>query len=749
MPWLESRSSQVRTLRRFTAGRKPVQTVQENMCTLEIIKPADGSRLVSDGQETVLIGQPPEVLKGLMLKNIQRFDTLVLTDCKERDGSLLNNIEFPLYYFLFNGSAPNEHCKLNLVGVASDITRVLRLLRLTLLGPSSAELEAWGTDPVLQREWLGAARHLALKDGTGQVRSIEDYFNSIPFVDGVAYTPRFRIVAAGANRYELSSMSGSAMVDLNDDVLINPPYRVQTDYVPRDLVKLGLEILGSASGFTANEPCTGLALCYNGDYILIDSIPYLDKHLFARGISKNQISAVFLTHLHDDHCALFPLILMPHKVQIITTRAIFCMAMEKLSCHLNWTPAVMEEYFEFVEVVPGRTVNYYGLDITAHVTVHSIPTIGATFSATHKGQQKRICVIGDNHGMSAIRTMVDEGIVSRETHDALQRIYTERFDLLVADGGAGAIHGNPADALGSDAERVVFVHVEHLSSRFNTTFSLASSGKRYTVLDGDAGIYTSLMNHYLSVWLGEPLSNRWARSILAEEEIRRYNAGDVIMVQEARTRGYVFLILTGYCEVVSSDGDSLHTVAQLQAGEIIGEMAVVTGSRKRNASVVASSPVTLCVFSEDTFNAFITSEGLRDKLLARWDIRRELKCLPQFAQLISTVLEKLAHCARHDVVAAGASYAMTDDCWYLLVSGTGDAEDKPVVAGDEFGCRPFTTTKFALLRATSECRVIRLPWADVERFLASVPQFSYLLRRYRTETPGFRADWLRGDVPTW
>lgn len=719
------------------------------MDTLEVIKPADGSRIVCGNGETVLIGQPPEVLKGLLLKKIQRFDTLVLADCKERDGSLLNNLEFPLYYFLFVGGGAGDGRKLNLVGEASDITRILRLLRLTLLGPSGEELQAWGVDAVLQREWLASARYLALKDGQGQVRPIEDYFNPIPFVDGVAHTSRFRIAARGANRYELSSASGAAAVDLNDDVVINPPYRVQTDCVPRDLVKLGLEILGSASGFTANEPCTGLALCYNGDYILIDSIPYLDKHLFARGISKNQVSAVFLTHLHDDHCALFPLILMPRKVQIITTRAIFCMAMEKLSCHLNWKREVIEEYFEFVEVVPGKPLNYYGLEVLAHVTVHSIPTIGATFSTTHRGQQKRICVIGDNHGMAAIRAMVGEGIVSRDTYETLQHIYTERFDLLVADGGAGAIHGDPADALRSDAERVVFVHVEHLSNRFNTTFSLASSGKRYTVLDGDAGIYTSLMNHYLSVWLGEPLSNRWARSILAEEEIRRYNAGDVIMVQEARTRGYVFLILTGYCEVVTSDGDSLKVIAQLQAGEVIGEMAVVTGSRKRNASVVASSPVTLCVFSEETFDAFITSEGLRDKLLARWEIRRELKRLPQFAQLISTVLEKLAHRAQLDSVAAGASYAMTGDSWYLIISGTGDADGHAIAPGDEFGLRPFSTAKFAILRATDVCKVAKLQWDHVEGFLGSIPQFSYLLRRYRAESPHFRADWLRGEVPVW
>ena len=103
-------------------------------------------------------------------------------------------------------------------------------------------------------------------------------------------------------------------------------------------------------------------------------------------------------------------------------------------------------------------------------------------------------MIGDNHGMSAIKEMVKAGIVGKETYKKLQNIFTTRFDLLVADGGAGAIHGDPADALKSDSDRVVFVHVEHLSNKFNTTFSMASSGKRYTVMDGDSSIYTSLIN---------------------------------------------------------------------------------------------------------------------------------------------------------------------------------------------------------------------------------------------------------------
>ncbi len=712
---------------------------------LEIIKPADGSRVVRDAEHTILFGQPPEVLKGLLLKQVRNIDTLVLIDTREQDGSLLNNLEFPLYYFLFVGKGSQPGAKLNLVGDAGEISRILRLLQLTLLGPSQAELQRWQTPQWLQREWLQAAQFLALKGPDGRVREISSFFNVIAFNNDEAQVGNFTIRHTAHDCYEVSSAQARMEVDLRGDVVINPPYQLQTDSIPRELVKLGLEILGSASGFTANEPCTGLALCYNGDYILIDSIPYLDKHLFARGISKNQVKAVFVTHLHDDHCALFPLILMPEKVEILTTREIYEMAREKLCCHLNFTREVVDSFFNFRELIPNQSINYYGLTITAHITVHSVPTIGATFTTTSKGLTKSICIIGDNTGMDTINKMVEQGVTGMDTYRKLQHIYTERFDLVVADGGAGAIHGDPADALKSDAERVVFVHVEHLSNRFNTTFSLASSGKRYTVLGEDGGIHTSLMNHYLSVWLGEPLSNRWSRSILAEQEIRRYNAGDVLMVQDAKTRGYVFLILTGYCEVVTYDGEKLHSLAQLQAGEIIGEMAIITGSRKRNASVVASSPVTVCVFSEEIFDSFITSEGHRDKLLTRWQLRLWLRQLPQFRELVSTVLEKLAHAGTTLDLTAGQDLVPTTDNWYLLVEGSGSCGGEQSLSSQELGFVPFAQACLDRFHADTDCRFICIARTKLEYFMQAVPQFSYLMRKHRSNLH-CNAQWQLGPV---
>ncbi|MBT4162260.1 MAG: MBL fold metallo-hydrolase, partial [Gammaproteobacteria bacterium] len=435
--------------------------------------PAQGSRIVNGGDDVILFGQPPEVLKGLLVNNVTGFESLVLTDIREKDGSLINNLEFPIYFFLFVMNGLSQGKKLNLVGEADDISQALRLLRFTLMGPTRQELDSWNTETPLKEEWLAVADAIALKYENGNTIPVEEFFTAKPFIDGQVEIGELTIQHLGQDHYQVSNADGDVEVNLNQDFEIQPCYQVQQDYIPGGLVKLGLEILGGASGFTPEEPCTGLALCYNGDYILIDSIPFLDQHLFARGISKNQVSAVFLTHLHDDHCAMFPLMLMPHKVEVITTREIFYMAMEKLACSLGWSAKAVSEHFKLIEIHPGEELNYFGLSILPHVTVHSIPTIGATFKTIHKGYERQICIVGDNHTMTTIRELHKQGHVRDETMQNLERIYTDRFSLLVADGGAGAIHGDPADALTSDADRVVFVHVERLPNEFDTTFSLA------------------------------------------------------------------------------------------------------------------------------------------------------------------------------------------------------------------------------------------------------------------------------------
>ena len=724
------------------------------MAEPQVLTPAAGSRIVTGDAEVILFGQPPEVLKGLLREGISRFDTLVLTDTREKSSSLLNNLEFPLYFFLFVAKGLAEKRKLNLVGDAESISQALRLLRYTLLGPTPEELDNWDTEDALKNEWLGVSEAVAIKNDAGKAMKVEEFFNLVPFVNNEAIAGDFVIEHKGVDRYLVANRGGDVYIDLNEDAEVIPPYPVPIDYVPGGLAKLGIEVLGGASGFSTEEPCTGLALCYNGDYLLIDSIPFLDQHLFARGISKNQVSAVFLTHLHDDHCSMFPLMEMPHRVEVITTEEIFNMAMEKLSCSLGWKLATVAEHFELIPVRPGDTINYYGLNIEIHNTVHSIPTIGATFSTIHKGQFRDVCIVGDNQNMAAVRKMGESGIVRAATVENLERLYKQSFHLLIADGGAGEIHGDPADALKSEAERVVFVHVEKMPSALQTTFSLASSGKRYTLLEGDSMIYTSQINHYLTLWLGQPFPNRWMRNLLAEQEIYRYNTEDVIIVQEAATHGSVYLILTGYCEVVRVKDDQRESVAMLQAGDIIGEMAVLTGSGIRNASVVARTPVTVCVFAEETFRNFIRYSGLQDMLENRWLLRPVIKLLPQFAELSSTVTDKISRIAEWKVVEGGKTMWLDDSHLYIFVEGFGsiinaDGGEEKVVNGEELGWRPYTDGQAVEMTATTDCGLISVEASAYLQLLKTTPQLNYQTRKRLRVEGDDKVDWLLGEVAVY
>lgn len=713
---------------------------------IQIEIPAQGSRIVKLEEKVILFGQPPDIVKGLLRQKIYSFNTLVLTDIREKDGSVLNNLEFPLYYFLFIAKGFVQKRKLNLVGDKTVISQLLRLLRLTLTGPTKLELDIWGTNVSLKNEWLNVSKELALKYASGEMIPVEDFFNIVAFDNNTAILDDFNIQRKSTDCYQVVHSKDSVIIDLNEDQKITPPYPVVSDYVPGGLSKFSLEVLGGASGFSTEEPCTGLAMCFNGNYVLIDSIPFLNQHLQARGISKNQISAVFLTHLHDDHCSMFPLMEMPHKVSIITTQEIYNMAIDKLSCNLGWKQSVISEHFQLIKVSPGETINYYGLNIEVHNTVHSVPTIGATFSTSHKGKYHDVCIVGDNQNLSKINEMVDSGLIPQSTLKNIKRLYTQRFNLLIADGGAGDIHGNPLDALDSKSDRVVFVHVEDIPEVLKATFSMVSSGKRYSLIDGDSTTVTTQIHHFLTQWLGKPLPNAWLYNLLSEQEVHRYNSSDVIIVQGSSTHDSVFLILTGYCEVVQIDEKGRKSIAHLQAGDIIGEMAVLSGTGIRNASVIAKSPVTVCAFAEHTFRFFIQYSGLQQSLEKRWHLRPLIKKIPQFSHLASTVVDRITQVAQLVEMEVAEQFSVDQSLLVILVSGEALAAGKLIDIGDEFGWSPYGTHKSVEIKAKSDCVLLTVRREKFQHLLMTTPQLNYQTRKYSLQKGNSDPDWLLGEV---
>ena len=601
-----------------------------------------GSLYVTAGEHTLLAGCPPEIIKVLLQKGLRAPDCILLPDKPVDHGESQVAVEFPLYHHLFIGCKPGELRPLHLAGSSRRVTAARELLTLTLFGPDTEQMQEWNLPESEANSLAREMRWFHLKDKGGKPLSLDDLIVTHPLDEGTVDLGWGTLRRVRPNVFALTAAGETAEIDLHFDGEQVPPYPVSPDLTPTTLVKLGVEIIGGSTGFSALQASSGMALCYNGNYLLIDAIPYLTAHLRARGIARNQIHGLFLSHIHDDHCNLVSLLQYNSRVHVLTTPLIYRMMLRKLALTLDRSEESLQEYFVFVELTPGEETNHFGLRITPFYSSHSIPTIGARFEVNHSGVTYSVVFSGDTQSLADLKRMQLTGVINQERFQQVASIYTSPTNLLLADGGEGQIHGDPADALQSPAERVVFLHLDRLPERFQSHFTTATSGKRYTVLRGETDYnLTHTIEFLLDYFKGLPTD--WISHLLSNQRALCYNAGDIIIREGAKSDGCVYIIITGYAQVIHHDGDRRHVLAQMEAGEIIGEMSVISGQGLRNASVVAVSPVIVTAIAETAFRDYIAHQNLESSIKKIWQHRELLQTLRYLRPLQQPVLRELAN----------------------------------------------------------------------------------------------------------
>lgn len=600
-----------------------------------------GCHFVTDGTNALLAGSPPEIVKVMRQRGLKPARFILLPDVPVAHAESQVAVEFPLYYHLFGSGAAGTPKPLQLVGDERRVHAARELLELTLFGPDEQTMIGWGADAREAGNLAREARWFQPKDKEGRPLGIHELVTCTEVGENEQDLGWIKVRRVRTNVFQLSAPGWDQTLDLNFTEEQVPPYPVRPDLTVTSLVKLGVEVLGGATGFSSLSPSSGVALCYNGNYFLIDSIPFLNHHLRARGIARNQVQGMFLTHIHDDHCNLVSLLQYNRRIALITHPLIYRMALRKLALTMDRAEESLEGYFTLVPVAAGQTLDYFGLRISPFWSSHSIPTIGATFETQHAGAAYSFVYTGDTQSLADIKRMQRSGVISMERYNGIAELYQRPTQLLIADGGEGAIHGDPADALQSPAERIVFLHLDRLSERFNAQFSVATSGKRYTIVRGATDYdLTRTIEFLLEYFPGMPPS--WISNLLANQEVLTFNAGDIIIRQGSRSEGNVFMILTGYAQVVYHDGDKRQVVAHMEAGELMGEMSIITGRGQRNASVVALSPVTVTAIAESAFHGFIRHQQLEQRLRRMWQNRELLQGFTSLRTLQQPVIRALS-----------------------------------------------------------------------------------------------------------
>ncbi len=700
---------------------------------MSLLQLAPGVAVLKEGDKTILFGCPPEVIKLLMLHNAGSPQVIVLPDTPYRFDVLQNCTEFPLYYFLFVEGNFMKGKKLTIVGSASHLKANRKLLRLTLLGPTQKEYAALGQSPWFE-ELYRESRALAVKDPEGRELAIDDFVEFVPFQNGVArLADGTQIAHTGRDAFAV----GEHSIDIGFAVPQEPPYDLRNDFTTTMPAHFGVSVLGGASGFIADKPCSGLVLHYNSEHMLIDCVPYLGQALNARGISTTEIRSIFLTHIHDDHCNIFPLIRLSNKVRLLATKEIFWMAMMKLSLQTFLPVEDLASMFHFVEVKPYEVTEFFGVSIETHYTVHSIPTIGATFRMQEGNMSRSIVFIGDNKSFTDIEAMVAQGVVRREKFEALQKKYTERHDILFADGGMGILHGNPRDALGSQSDRIVFMHLEKLPPEFDATFSHAVAGKRYNIIPGNEDSYIIKTMHIINSTFRN-ISRDWSTALMNNFRIVTFNVGDIILKQNEPSKGLIYIILTGRCSVMVHDGHTLSEKTRKEAGDFVGEMAVLDENKVRSASIVAATPVTLCAIDEKLFHEFLIAEERVDEMRQLWKVRSEIERFWPFSEFADNVKDRIARGAARQRVSPGDTVieqGRSDGEFFIVLSGEysvrhNGTEVKVLHGGDMFGEYGSLdeTARNATVTALTGGEVLEVARGEIRKIIETAPIFNFCMR---------------------
>lgn len=601
------------------------------------------SKIVKCGDEVILFGVPPEVVKPIQAKNMSNPTMVLIPDRIILDNNFQNSVEFVFYYYVFiSNQFFNNKKKLKILGEKHHLRNNKKLLKLCLYGLDREEYKKLGLSEKLINSFIKERDYFSLKNDKKEIMEIEDLIHNYQFDLGGVIRINNDIVIKhlDVNIYKVIYKDENIIVDLNDPEKQTAPYRILEKNL-NILDKFSITALGGSSGFSPTKSSAAFILCYNANYILIDAIPYLDDHFFSFGISKGQISCIFLSHIHDDHCNLVPFIFSWKKVSIITTEEIFWMAMYKIALLLDVTISQVCVYFKFIPVTVGYVLDYYGLHIRPHYAIHSIPTIGARFYTYHNKKEYSITLTADNSNLEETKKMLDKGIISKNRYKTIKNIYSERGDLLFSDAGGGAIHGSPTDVLKSKAKRVIFYNLDYLSTFFTRKFSIVSTGNNYSLIKGSKQSYITNIIYYLSYIIGK-FNVHWLSSFLGNLEIVEYNKNDVIITQGDRTDGFVYLILSGYCEVSIYDNNKLKIIAVKEAGDIFGEMALFENEKKRNASIIAYSNVILSKLDGNIFRSFVYKENKLFSFSKYWGILSILCELRFFKDFSNRILQAIA-----------------------------------------------------------------------------------------------------------
>ncbi|PDV97977.1 cyclic nucleotide-binding domain-containing protein [Candidatus Chloroploca asiatica] len=551
----------------------------------------------------VLVHCPPETLKYLLHDGLIPPSIIVLpvdlTAGQElgSSGFVRRGINYASVEFLIYSNFFGQQRKTRLVTVTEHQARRLRtILNETIRGP--ADPEDYGEFAWVQQECAAVGYYAPL----GRMLLLEDLVEIVSLEAGggdfgvtqlALEDDHFAFREAGRVIARLTTQITTLAVPLH----LAPPRPLQRQ-------EITLQFIGGSDGFDPSG-ITTCFLAYLGSTVqtqatLFDAAAYVVLRLGNLGVSPSHISAVVLSHLHEDHLAGLPeLILMgSHRVRLVTSTLIYRSLLRILEAMLDVPANQVAALFDFYCLDPGTPLELEGRHFEAIYAIHSIPTIAVRVQG--------ICYSGDmRYDEAWFSELEAQGVLLPWRREQLMR-FAEGASILVQDVGGGAIHTTMSaqllQTLTAKSQRLVLAHTNKNqlpedSDGLGDRIAFAGSGMVVGMgahVPGDA--FTEMVETIAAcpIFARLPIGERL---ILASQvEVVNWADGDVILHQGDPSDGVTYIVHSGLV-AIDMDGAQMRLLGR---GSSIGERGALLGEA-RSTTMHAHGELQLLKLTPEVF----------------------------------------------------------------------------------------------------------------------------------------------------
>jgi CRP-like cAMP-binding protein/ribonuclease BN (tRNA processing enzyme) len=619
--------------------------------------------------------------------------------------------------------------------------RIEQILQETIIGPS--DKTEYYPHPWVQRECLA----MSFNPKLGRAIEVQDLANIVSLENGGGLLD---------NNVEILIENGTFIFNQSGEKFLSLPTALEEHALPMVLSpplplqrqEITLQFVGGSDGFDP-EGITTCFLAYFGatgyeSPTLFDAAAYLRIRLGHLGISPRQISEVVISHLHEDHIAGLPeLLLMGEcRVKILTTHTIHRSLLRVLSALLNVPKEEASALFDFYPLLPGKDRMVNGKNFSAIYAIHTIPTIAVRVSGLYYSGDTR-------YDEEWFDNLLADNILSEARREELSN-FAKGARILVQDAGGGTIHTtlspNVLDALTAKSKHVILTHApksdhhlpyKHKSSP-NIIFAedghVSAVGESFQV-DGDAEKLATISACPLYARLS--ISERV--SLTRKVTLITWTQQEKLIDYGQPSDGRAYIVHRGLVEVWENE----KRIQVLGRGASIGERGCLTGE-PRSSTVIAHANAQLLELSNDVFNEMADRLGL-EAAYARVD---KLWKHPIFKHLPWATLLDLALDFQPLSLPTGRllfEYGTPGFECYLLISGEITLIDKNLNklgifdrSGEFFGGRSvlFDTNRNASACISKDSEIWALPAPAIKRLQMVYPNVILHLRSVEANRHG-------------